>query len=331
MPNFGTITLGLLTTIRAPPLAMTGCTTRRTIVGASGRMQETPMPQHFTSWEAIYAALRAAFPDERYHAGAALDLVDAAPDTVRVRTNGVDLACRLLVAADGFRSSFRAQYAPATISRYAGYVAWRGVADEHALPADLVAFFDDTFSFCHVDDGGHALCYAIPGDRLGTEPGTRRLNWVWYVTVEPGAALDALMTDKDGRRRDAAVPQGLVNAAALRDLHRGTDGLDRRFADLVKATPEPFIQSIIDIAPPAMVFGRVCLTGDAAFVVRPHTAAAAAKAAADAAALAEALRHAAPDLDDGLRAWQRARLAAGRDLMDYGVRLGERSRRPGSR
>ena len=40
-----------------------------------------------------------------------------------------------------------------------------------------------------------------------------------------------------------------------------------------------------DVVPPAMVFGRICLFGDAAFVVRPHTAAATAKTAADAMAL----------------------------------------------
>ena len=77
-----------------------------------------------------------------------------------------------------------------------------------------------------------------------------------------------------------------------------------------------------------MVFGRVCLLGDAAFVVRPHTAAASAKAAADAAALASALRASAPDIGAGLAAWERQRLPAGQSLLDYGVRLGTRSRDP---
>lgn len=319
--------LGLLAAADAPPLATIGCTVRRTVVGTSGEVQEVHMPQRFTSWEAIYSSLLGAFPKEHYHAEAELSIAETNAEGVHAKANGADINAQLFVAADGFRSAARALYAPETISRYAGYVAWRGVVDEADLPSNLVAFFDDAFSFCNLDDGGHALCYLIPGDGLETKRGARRLNWVWYVTVDEGAALDAIMTDRDGRRRDAAVPQGLVNAVALQDLYRRTSGLDRHFSDLVRATPEPFIQSILDIAPPAMTFGRVCLLGDAAFVVRPHTAAAAAKAAADASALARALRGNAPDIDRGLDVWQRQQLSAGRELVNYGVMLGERSRR----
>ena len=323
--------LGLLTAVDAPPLATTGCTIRRTVAGTSGEVQEMPMPQRFTSWEAIYTSLSGAFPKERYHAGAELAVVETHTEGVRAKVNGADLDAQLFVAADGFRSATRARHAPETIARYAGYVAWRGVVDEADLPGELVGFFDDAFSFCNLGDGGHALCYLIPGDGLGTEPGARRLNWVWYVTVDEGPALDSIMTDRDGCRRDAAVPQGLVGDDALQDLHRRTAGLDRRFADLVHATPEPFIQSIIDVAPPAMTFGRVCLIGDAAFVVRPHTAAAAAKAATDASALARVLRANAPDIDRGLAAWQSQQLPMGRELVNYGVMLGKRSQQRGAR
>jgi hypothetical protein len=34
------------------------------------------MPQQFTSWEAIYKTLRATFPDDRYHMGAAVSHVE---------------------------------------------------------------------------------------------------------------------------------------------------------------------------------------------------------------------------------------------------------------
>ena len=54
------------------------------------------------------------------------------------------------------------------------------------------------------------------------------------------------------------------------------------FRRLVEVTQEPFVQTIHDLAVPKMAFGRVCLTGDAAFVPRPHTAASTAKAAANA-------------------------------------------------
>ena len=323
--------LDLLADVKAPQLSTTGCTLRRTIDGASGARQETHMPQRFTSWEAVYACLSSAFPSRRHHLGKSVENVAADDSGVDFSISGEAVRADILIAADGFRSSARARYAPGTVSRYAGYIAWRGVVDERALPADLVDFFDDAFSFCNVADGGHALCYFIPGDNLGAQKGDRRLNWVWYVTIDEGAALDRLMTDKRGEKRDASVPQGVVSDAALEDLKFRTVGLDSRFRDLVLATPKPFIQSIIDVAPPAMVFGRVCLLGDAAFVVRPHTAAAAAKAAADASALARALRSTAPDIDRGLSLWGRQQSMMGRQLVDYGVMLGERSRGTGAR
>lgn len=317
--------LGLIAAVDAKPLATTGCTVRRTFVASTGQADSITMPQRFTSWEAIYASLRSAFPDERYHLGRELSLESQSDDGVRIKVGGERIDAGLLIAADGIRSRFRASLAPDTITRYAGYVAWRGVVDEADLAPELVDHFDDTFSFCQATGGGHALCYFIPGSDLATERGGRRLNWVWYIHIEDGPALDALMTDRSGRRRDASVPQGEISDHARDVLIGRTGTLNKAFARLVEATPDPFIQAIIDVAPPGMVFGRVCLIGDAAFVVRPHTAAAAAKAAADAMALARTLRGADGDWGRGLSAWERQQTAIGRQLVDYGVMLGERS------
>ena len=46
---------------------------------------------------------------------------------------------------------------------------------------------------------------------------------------------------------------------------------------LIQTTTQPFVQMIVDYAPPRMAFGRVCLIGDAAYVARPHAAAGAPK------------------------------------------------------
>jgi 2-polyprenyl-6-methoxyphenol hydroxylase-like FAD-dependent oxidoreductase len=75
---------------------------------------------------------------------------------------------------------------------------------------------------------------------------------------------------------------------------------------------------------PQTVFGRVCLLGDAAFVVRPHTAGAAAKAARDATVLATALKRTGQSVDAGLRSFEDMQLEYGRDFVGYGVALGER-------
>ncbi len=78
-----------------------------------------------------------------------------------------------------------------------------------------------------------------------------------------------------------------------------------------------------------MAFGRACLVGDAAFVVRPHAGAATAKSAADAWSLAEALEGAA-DVRSALQAWEPGQLALGRNLLERTRRIGARSQVEGS-
>ena len=85
------------------------------------------------------------------------------------------------------------------------------------------------------------------------------------------------------------------------------------------------MQTIHDLAVPKMAFGRVCLTGDAAFVPRPHTAASTAKAAANALALADCLTATGSDVEEALRRWEPDQLDMGRQLQVHGQRLGNRS------
>ena len=78
----------------------------------------------------------------------------------------------------------------------------------------------------------------------------------------------------------------------------------------------------------ALVFGRACLLGDAAFVVRPHTAGATAKAASDSMLLAEALVQARGNVPQALQAFESAQIYYGIQMHRYGVALGDRWARP---
>jgi 2-polyprenyl-6-methoxyphenol hydroxylase-like FAD-dependent oxidoreductase len=316
----------------APPLPTTGCRVRRYLEsdgGGAGRAQ--PMPQAFTSWEAIHKTLRAAFPRARYHAGAALAGVEergggggARPVLAEVEGHGT-VEADLLVCADGAQSASRRRLLPEVRPAYAGYVAWRGTLDEADAPEDLVRFFDDAFTFSEARSGGHILVYLIPGAGADPAPGKRRLNWVWYVGVGEGEELARLLVDRDGRRRHASLPRGLVPDATARELvARARREVHPKLAELVAATPDPFLQAIVDVVVPRTVFGRVCLLGDAAFVVRPHTAGATAKAAREATLLAAALRRAPRDIGAALGSFEGMQLAHGRDLTRYGIALGQR-------
>jgi len=319
--------VSLLRAHHAPPLPITSCSHRRYLDADTGGVRDVPMAQQFTSWESLYTTMKAVFPATRYHTGCAMSAWEDTPDAVSAEVVGYGtVRAEVLVCADGSRSASRRRLLPAVSARYAGYVAWRGTLDEAQAPDRLARFFDDCFTFCEARSQGHALCYFIPGEGATVARGTRRLNWVWYVTVPEGADLDRLLTDRDGRRRDTSVTPGAMPLDRVRELSEtAARELHPRFADLIQATPDPFLQAIVDVRVPRMAFGRACLLGDAAFVVRPHTAAATAKAAVDATALADALRRDPGDVPAALRSWERSQLPYGQDLTNYGVSLGGRS------
>ena len=75
------------------------------------------------------------------------------------------------------------------------------------------------------------------------------------------------------QKHHASLPFGGTPDSAIRDLRDlARCEVHPMLAALVAATPQPFLQTIVDVVPTRTVLGRVCLLGDAAFVVRPHTA-----------------------------------------------------------
>jgi 2,6-dihydroxypyridine 3-monooxygenase len=299
--------------------------TRRYVAADGTISQEGTMPQAMTSWDALYRKLRAAYGDDHYHTSVRLLGFDATDEKVTARFDGGrEEFCDLLIGADGPGSTVRRLLLPAVQSEYAGYVAWRGVVLEHEAP-DLAAEFADRFTFFQAPHT-HILCYLIPGPDGSLLPGQRRLNWVWYLNAAPGDELDQVLTDSSGRRRQFSVPQGMVSAEMTEHLlHQARTILPPIFRRLVEATPEPFVQTIHDLAVPQMAFGRVCLTGDAAFVPRPHTAYSTAKATANAMSLVDALNESGNDIAAAFEQWEPDQLAMGKRLRMLGQRLGNQS------
>ena len=88
----------------------------------------------------------------------------------------------------------------------------------------------------------------------------------------------------------AAIPPPLIRPEVIADLRQFARAeLSPPLFDVVDRTEQPFFQSIHDLASPRVVFGRVAMLGDAAFVARPHVGAGVTKAALDALCLVEAI------------------------------------------
>jgi 2-polyprenyl-6-methoxyphenol hydroxylase-like FAD-dependent oxidoreductase len=83
----------------------------------------------------------------------------------------------------------------------------------------------------------------------------------------------------------------------------------------------PFLQPIWDLQSPSIVFGRIVLIGDAAFVARPHVATGVSKAALDVQSLVDALAQES-GLDAALVRYAREREHLGRALVARGRHLG---------
>lgn len=305
----------------ATPQHVTTTTSERRFLTADGDVRTaTPDSMTFTSWDAVYRALRDAFPDDRYHTGKRV--TDVTPATAAAAfADGSERSADLLVAAEGGRSSTREQLFPDVTPEFADYVAWRGVVPEGDLSASVADAFDDRFTF-YQGTGSLILAYFIPGPDGGIDPGDRRLNWVWYDTLA-GRDRGQLFTDASGTERRFSVPPGRLRDPVERQQRdRASTTLPPTFAATVAATDEPFVQAIYDLTTPSMVVDRACLLGDAAFVARPHTAAGTAKAAEDAVELAATLDD-HDTLTAALAAWGRDRTDAGSRLVERGKRMGD--------
>lgn len=290
---------------------------------------EGPSHWRFASWNALYRPLLADFGTDRYHLGAGFVGFDQDADGVTLRFgSGRRERADLVVFADGISSTARRRLLPDVALRYAGYVGWRGTVAEADLGDETVALFEDALVYAVVP-GGHIVGYFIPGPGGELTAGGREFNYVWYRNVPAGPELDELLTDRNGTPCPVSVHPGMVQQRFVDELRGAArEDLPPAFADAVTRTPEPFIQPLFDTEAPRMAFGRACLIGDAAFVVRPHPAAGTAKAAADAWALAEELTAAGAPSDtiqDALCRWEARQLRLGRSVVARGREMGRRS------
>lgn len=297
---------------------------RRRFLSATGAAQTMPAPQLMTSWDRLYEKLRGALPDAHYHLGAAVTKSEAREEAVKITlTDGQTATGELLVCADGIRSTGRRQLLPTVAPAYGGYLAWRGLVSERDLPEDLLERLRDTFTFFS-PPGTQFLCHFVPGTGGELEVGRRRLNWVWYVNVAHADLRRTLGTGAEVPLEED-VPPGQVPPAVTEQLRElAAVSLPQLLSHVVARTERPFVQAIFDLEVPRMVFNHACLLGDAAFVVRPHTAAGTSKAAGDALALAQALSGAG-DVAAALRGWERQRLQNGQALVRHGQILARQS------
>jgi 2-polyprenyl-6-methoxyphenol hydroxylase-like FAD-dependent oxidoreductase len=296
--------------------------TTRKVLDVEGRIVcELECPQTLTAWERLYRILRDAFPQEHYHRGQGfVRLEQDAQSAVAHFSNGTSAEGDILIGADGIRSSVRQQMLPDLAPLYAGYVAWRALIPEQAIPSTIHRELFEYMTFC-LPPGEQFLGYPVAGPDNDLRRGFRRYNVVWYRPADEHSELQDLLTDDSGVIHTISIPPPLIRKQAIENMRAAAERLVApQFRAIARLMDEPVLQPIYDLETPRMAFGRVAIVGDAAFVARPHVAAGVSKAVDDATALAEALD--GGEVEPALRQFEARRLPVGRRIIERARHLG---------
>ena len=306
--------------------------TKRVTLGVDGEsLGEMPLSQILTSWSRLYHLLKENFPSERYLQGKNVKTVSQDASGVQVTCeNGSSYEAELLIASDGIRSAVRAQVAPEIQPEYAGYIAWRGVCDESHLSNYTLDTLFNYFGFC-LPNGEQMLGYPVAGSGNDTRPGKRRYNFVWYRPASEDGELVKLLTDADGHYYPTGIPPLKVSWKHISDMRKvAREILAPQYAEILEKTASPFLQPIYDVRSEQIVFGRIALMGDAAFVGRPHVGMGVTKAGDEAIVIA---RHIAQlgATPAALDAYGKERLALGQQVVARAQYLGRYMQAQGSK
>jgi 2-polyprenyl-6-methoxyphenol hydroxylase-like FAD-dependent oxidoreductase len=238
----------------------------------------------------LQGALLRSLPPESIHLGETFTGFDESSDELRARfDDGSEVACDVLVGADGLHSRVRAQLLGDDEPVYRGYTVWRGVARlEHAA---LLA-------------GAASELYGR-GQRFGVGPvGLGRTGW-WATANEP----------------EAAAESASEHAPKLLRLFEGWCAPVR---ELIEATPsETILRNAAYDRPAAARWGagRATMLGDAVHPMTPNLGQGGCVAVEDAAVLARCLAK-YEDPRNALRIYESHRRARAARVVSYSRRYG---------
>ena len=306
--------------------------TKRITLGADGQsLGEVEFPQVLTSWSRLYHMLKEVFPIERYHQGKTVKTVSQDAHAVHVQCeDGTQYTAEILIASDGIRSAVRAQVAPNIHPEYAGYIAWRGVCDETCLSHYTLDTLFNYFGFC-LPNGEQMLGYPVAGSGNDTRPGKRRYNFVWYRPASEYDELISLLTDDDGHYHPNGIPPLRVSWKHISQMRKAAQNiLAPQYAEILEKTAAPFLQAIYDVRSEEIVFDRIALMGDAAFVGRPHVGMGVTKAGDEALAIAKHIA-ALGATPAALQAYRNERLPMGQQVVARAQYLGRYMQAQGSK
>jgi 2-polyprenyl-6-methoxyphenol hydroxylase-like FAD-dependent oxidoreductase len=269
--------------------------------GREGRWLGTldPVTVSTLNWAHLFDQLRRRVPGHAYRNGVRIEGLERAGSAATVhRSDGGQESFDLVVCADGYHSVGRSFVDPGAALEYRGVLLWRGLVPENKEDASGVSAGMTRIMY----PGGHGVVYVIPGPTGETAPGSRLLNFGYYLQF-PEQDLDAVLVDDEGRQQSGSVAFGAVPdnvRETFRDRFTGL--LPPYFQELFDRTEDTAIQAIYSVNVPSYVRDRVCLVGDAGSVLPPWTGSGVFKAVANVTSLVDAIGDGSA-IQERLQAW----------------------------
>jgi 2-polyprenyl-6-methoxyphenol hydroxylase-like FAD-dependent oxidoreductase len=257
---------------------------------------EQPLMGKTLHWTELYQQLRTQIPNNFYYKNC--NIVDLYSDDNKanvILSDGRQFTADLIICADGSSSICRSKIYPNLQKKYAGYIAWRGIA-LNSYDLSEVSKNNPECLYYYGTTDGHLIAYNI------IDKGKKKLNWVLYQRWNE-KELPKILIDKRGIIHKSSLLPGTLSSESQNILHQhAIRNLPSRIAKMVCETQQAFLQVIYSLKMPKNSFKRFCFLGDASDIYFPHIGSASAKAIEDAILLATSLSSNKP-LDSCLSEW----------------------------
>lgn len=283
--------------------------------------EQFPFSVSALNWGDIYQNLLKRVPTDAYHTGEAVSRIHLVANTCKVETSqGNHYQADLLIAADGIDSLIRKQIYPQVSAQYVNYIAWRGITDNPAFVDQ--AMFDENIPY-YVFPKGHLLLYCIPSANY-QHSGKKLLNWVMYENRRE-SSLENLLINNKGVHHSVSLPPGSLTLQHIEHLHQfSEESLPNEISSIICQTDKPFLQAVFDLQVTNYVKDKICFIGDAASVLRPHSASGTIKALQDSIQLARNFeKYQTNNLVAALDEWNQTQLATAQEQVLLSKTMGE--------
>ncbi len=301
-------------------------------IGFHGGRADPPFPvttdyRNAVSWQSLHGWLRELAlrrPEITLLEGILVcGVVDGLTQATAIAKDGHRSDATVIVGADGYRSGVRRAIDPKRPhAQYAGYLLWRGLVPEAAMPTGTAWPRGNDGVALVTDNGYRLVAYPVPNQQGSLQPGERLISFAWY-----DASREALLRESGCLSDSGHVLGSLGRDSVPSRIRTDLCALARRI------WPEPWRGAIIHALEHRDVFatpvaeyfphrlqrGRLAIIGDAAHVVSPKTGAGFVAGILDAEALADCLKQAfdrgEPDISSALKYYEDKRLEAAQTLV----------------